>query len=76
MVIAPFGKVQFIDFFVGDVLTSIVKTLNDMEYALCYYATGDFLSHTPTICIEPNLLSICAKELKSHAILTFFLKKK
>jgi hypothetical protein len=42
--IAPFGKIGFYEFFVGDVLTSLVKTLFDLEYTLCFFFSGDFLS--------------------------------
>jgi len=39
VVIAPFGKTRFLDTFVGDFLTSMVKVIVDVETALCLVAT-------------------------------------
>jgi len=48
--ISPLGPVGFREFFVGDVYTSLVKTLCDLEYTICYYVTGSFLAETNQTC--------------------------
>ena len=40
--IAPFGRVRFRDFFFGDVITSIVKPLEDMVYVIYYVVTDEY----------------------------------
>ena len=35
--VAPFGYVRFKDFFLGDILTSLVKPLVDMMFISCYF---------------------------------------
>jgi len=43
VVSAPFGQVRFVEGYVGDLLTSMVKTLGDAEYTVCYYATNEWI---------------------------------
>jgi len=43
IMIAPFGRVQFRDFFLADILTSLVDPLADVAYAVCFTVTGQFL---------------------------------
>lgn len=43
VVIAPFGRVRFRDFFTGDVLTSFVKVGADFYMALCSLALGEMM---------------------------------
>eukprot|EP01088_Endostelium_zonatum_P006764 TRINITY_DN18901_c0_g1_i1.p1 TRINITY_DN18901_c0_g1~~TRINITY_DN18901_c0_g1_i1.p1 ORF type:complete len:759 (-),score=134.31 TRINITY_DN18901_c0_g1_i1:49-2325(-) len=43
VMIAPFGKIGFFEWYIGDVITSLVRSVLDLEYSVCYYATGDFL---------------------------------
>ncbi len=66
-VIAPFGRVRFRDFFMGDVLTSLVKVIADLYLAICvvsleeYYTRTDdsfCLSSMTTKIIKP--ICICA----------------
>ena len=38
VIISPFGRVRFRDFFMGDVLTSLVKVIADLYLALCILA--------------------------------------
>ena len=52
--IAPFGTVGFREFFVGDVYTSLVKTMFDLEYTICFYVTGDFLTESDSTCDGVN----------------------
>ena len=40
---APFHPVDFASVLIGDVLTSMVKPLQDVVYALCYISTSEFL---------------------------------
>eukprot|EP01083_Nonionella_stella_P181242 648483_1 len=66
-VVAPFGRVRFRDFFMGDVLTSLVKVLADLYLALCVvsmdeYYTADAksfcVSSSFTAAVKP--ICICA----------------
>jgi len=41
-VIAPFGVVRFKDFFVGDVLTSMVRPLQDVYFTGCFFLTNEW----------------------------------
>lgn len=44
---APFFFVQFADFWIGDQLNTLVQTLKDAEYAICYYLTiDDWYTHS------------------------------
>jgi len=44
IVITPFGREgAFCDFFVADVLVSMVRTLFDLEHSLCFILSGDCL---------------------------------
>ena len=54
MIVSPFSQVRFIEVYVGDVLTSMVKTIVDLEYTICFYITGDFLLSQPQTCLYPN----------------------
>ena len=38
-IVAPFGYVRFKDFFLGDILTSMVKPMIDMMFISCYFTT-------------------------------------
>lgn len=67
VVIAPFGRVRFRDFFMGDVLTSLVKVLADLYLALCVLSQNEYytpaadsfcLSSSFTATIKP--ICICA----------------
>eukprot|EP00808_Paulinella_micropora_P018809 g31855.t1 len=40
---APFFKVKFLDAYVADVLTSLVKVIIDMAFAVCWVFSGDWL---------------------------------
>jgi len=58
IIISPFGRLQFRDFFVADYLTSCTKPLADMGYLACWLGTFSFLE-TNTIsgyetCTEYN----------------------
>jgi xenotropic and polytropic retrovirus receptor 1 len=46
IVIAPFGRVRFMDFFVADILTSMVKVMVDLVYDLCFLASGSWIIST------------------------------
>eukprot|EP01112_Ceratiomyxa_fruticulosa_P006437 TRINITY_DN1723_c0_g5_i1.p1 TRINITY_DN1723_c0_g5~~TRINITY_DN1723_c0_g5_i1.p1 ORF type:complete len:618 (-),score=69.73 TRINITY_DN1723_c0_g5_i1:873-2726(-) len=52
--ITPFGSVKFRYLYLGDVLTSMVKTLFDVEYTICYFVTGDWKSNYGTRCTQAN----------------------
>ena len=42
VVVAPAREVRFVDTYVADVLTSMVKVLQDLLWAACFFASGDF----------------------------------
>jgi len=54
VMISPLGEVRFVDFYLGDVLTSMVKTLVDLQYTTCYYFSGDFIHTETNRCKIPN----------------------
>lgn len=56
--ISPFGDIHFLSLYVGDVLTSMVKTLFDIEYTICYYVTGDWLLDDGDKCTEINKITL------------------
>merc|ERR1711988_568743 len=58
VLISPFGRVKFRESFLGDVLTSMVKTMFDFEYVLCYYFSMDWQRDTSYRCTELNLNSL------------------
>lgn len=41
-IISPFGLVRFKDFFLGDILTSMVRPLIDVYFIGCYFGTGEW----------------------------------
>ena len=41
LMIAPFGSVRFKDFFVADILTSLVKPIEDLMFLTCYFQDKD-----------------------------------
>jgi len=45
VVTAPFGRVRFVESFVGDVLTSMPKVIYDLAYSLCFYRSVTPLFH-------------------------------
>ncbi|KAH8058995.1 hypothetical protein JL722_5541 [Aureococcus anophagefferens] len=44
VVLAPFREVRFVDTFVADVLTSMVKVLLDVLWTLCFFLSGDVVA--------------------------------
>ena len=46
ILISPFGKVRFRHFFLADVLTSMVSSLQNTAVIMCYFKTGDFETST------------------------------
>jgi xenotropic and polytropic retrovirus receptor 1 len=47
-IIAPFGVVRFKDFFVGDVLTSMVRPLHDVYFTGCFFLSDEWRTLTVT----------------------------
>ncbi|KAL6072460.1 Xenotropic and polytropic retrovirus receptor 1, variant 3 [Balamuthia mandrillaris] len=54
VIASPIGPLRFYDAYIGDVLTSMVKTIVDFQYTSCYYLSGDFTLNPPTRCKMPN----------------------
>ncbi|CEO94615.1 unnamed protein product (mitochondrion) [Plasmodiophora brassicae] len=55
IVCSPFYRVHFRTFFIADILTSLVRILYDLNYVMCYYATGSFLERSSTTCQDAVL---------------------
>jgi hypothetical protein len=53
-IIAPFGVVRFKDFFVGDVLTSLVRPLQDIYFTGCFFITDEWQSMSASNKCKPN----------------------
>ncbi|KAG0589663.1 hypothetical protein KC19_1G037800 [Ceratodon purpureus] len=51
----PFVKVVLADFFLGDQLTSQVLVFRNLEYVICYYPTGFFLTGDDKRCDDNNI---------------------
>jgi len=63
-VVNPFGVVRFIDFFLADILCSMVKPLTDISFVFCYYFSGDFL--------KEEGIQVC-KDVKTYYLAMIFL---
>ena len=60
ILISPFGRVRFRDFFMADVITSVPPALTDLSVAMYYYMTARFYHHQPIN--KKNLfLIVCAQ---------------
>ncbi|GAM22634.1 hypothetical protein SAMD00019534_058090 [Acytostelium subglobosum LB1] len=58
VMITPFGSIKFRALFLGDVLTSMVKTIFDWEYTACYYITGDWKENFGARCNHVNAIAL------------------
>eukprot|EP01084_Bolivina_argentea_P245657 411221_1 len=63
--IAPFGRVEFRDFFVGDILTSLSKVFVDIYLSVCVIIRGDYQYNNPicrnsqvTMVMKPILICL------------------
>jgi hypothetical protein len=56
IVMTPFVRVEFQHFFVGDILTSLVCSLQDAAYAFCFFSSSDFYSEQPSLCASSEVL--------------------
>ena len=52
----PFVRVEFQHFFVGDILTSLVCSLQDAAYAFCIFGSSDFYREQPSLCASSDVL--------------------
>ncbi len=41
VICSPFAPARFVQSYVGDVLTSLVHPMADIEYTVCFYASGE-----------------------------------
>eukprot|EP01083_Nonionella_stella_P273846 929220_1 len=46
IVLAPFGRIRFRDFFLADILTSLSKVLKDLAYCFCMYVSSVWIRTT------------------------------
>jgi len=44
IIISPFGRLYFRDFFLADILTSIPSVLADLVFTICFFASQQFLA--------------------------------
>eukprot|EP01132_Coremiostelium_polycephalum_P010101 gene10101-12389_t len=58
VLITPFGSTKFRALFLGDVLTSMVKTIFDWEYTACYIITGDWIRNDGNRCNKVNAIAL------------------
>lgn len=58
VIISPFGDIHFLTLYVGDILCSLVKTIFDIEYTICYFATGDWLRDDSKKCNYVNSVAL------------------
>ncbi len=65
IIVAPFGKVRFRDFFLADVLTSIPTSLNDFCIIVYFLQSGDFVNS-----LKPNSSQIKTLQI-SNLIVSF-----
>ena len=60
--ISPFGRVKFRDFFLADIITSMVQSLNDIAFTLYFFFPTNFKDNkTPkqtSLTVILNILSI------------------
>jgi len=49
-IFTPVGLIRFTDFFLADILTSMVKPLTDLSYAVCFFVSGEFLQAVDATC--------------------------
>jgi hypothetical protein len=56
--IAPLLIVTFRQAFMGDMLTSLIRSMQDFAYSLCFYTTSDFYRTDPGICSSSKTLSV------------------
>jgi EXS family/SPX domain len=49
VIVSPFSRVRFVHVYVGDVMTSLVHPLADLEYTVCFYASGEWRQEIPTL---------------------------
>eukprot|EP01133_Synstelium_polycarpum_P008021 gene8021-9424_t len=58
VIMTPFGSTKFRALYLGDVLTSMVKTIFDWEYTACYYITGDWERDDGARCNRVNSIAL------------------
>ncbi|GAM28617.1 hypothetical protein SAMD00019534_117930 [Acytostelium subglobosum LB1] len=56
--ITPFGSIKFRALYLGDVLTSMVRTIFDWEYTACYFITGDWEVNDGKRCNRSNQIAL------------------
>ncbi len=57
-IIAPFGVVRFKDFFVGDVLTSMVRPLHDVYFTGCFFLSNEWKTISLNNKCKPDYLVV------------------
>ena len=55
-IIAPFGLVRFKEFFLGDILTSMVRPLIDVYFIGCYFSSNVVCKPTNTVVLIVSLI--------------------
>lgn len=55
IIAAPFGKVEFVHFYTGDVVTSLAKPLGDIYKSFCFISSGAWLHMHSAECTNQNI---------------------
>ncbi|EGG14707.1 hypothetical protein DFA_10965 [Cavenderia fasciculata] len=58
VMMTPFGSTKFRALYLGDVLTSMVKTIFDWEYTACYIFSGDWEINSGGRCNRVNQIAL------------------
>lgn len=61
ILLAPFGRLQFRDFLVADIFTSLIQNFVDTGYTLCWIGNGGFISKNATLTAYDTCLPIGAQ---------------
>lgn len=56
--IAPFGLVRFKEFFLGDILTSMVRPLIDIYFTACFFGQDEWMSSASSSVCKPSNMAI------------------
>lgn len=67
ILIAPFGLVQFRHFFLTDILTSLIQSLRDIGFIVCFFANGYWLRSE-----EANVAK-CGTPLENYIVAISFI---
>eukprot|EP01028_Stygiella_incarcerata_P014646 TRINITY_DN9936_c0_g1_i1.p1 TRINITY_DN9936_c0_g1~~TRINITY_DN9936_c0_g1_i1.p1 ORF type:complete len:715 (-),score=145.34 TRINITY_DN9936_c0_g1_i1:58-2202(-) len=56
LIITPFGRLGFLEFFAADQLTSMVVSLKDFQFLLCFFVTNNWEHPNDPVCHKVNVV--------------------